>query len=163
MEKDILQIEPSFNNLIYHLLQILQYLLLRWDHGVSMKVFNDIVTWDSELWMWVHYSEENIATLIFIVCFPDFFFQFLYLLTKGRDWVTSTDMEDRLLRNQSKLSAPPGSPIYRHSSAFQTCSAYRRSRGILDQAPESHNQLCSDHGNSAAKLPARTPRSSHTS
>lgn len=36
-------------------------------------------------------------------------------------------------------------------------------RGTLDQAPESHNQPCSYHGNPAAKCPAPTPHSSYTS
>lgn len=39
----------------------------------------------------------------------------------------------------------------------------RRARETLDQAPESHNQTCSDHGNLAAKCPALTPHSSYTS
>lgn len=42
-------------------------------------------------------------------------------------------------------------------------STYHRAREILDQAPDSHNEVHSDHGNPVAKLPVQAPHSSYTS
>lgn len=127
---------------------------------------NDIMKWSMGLSMCVNYNKETFSNphlySLLVITFSMIFPQLLSL--EDRDCVTSTEHGTSPAQKSTQNLCPQsGSLVYHPNSVLLTCSTYCRETGTPDQAPESHSQTASDHGNPVAKCPEPTPHSSYTS